>query len=138
MRRRLVLVTLVFASFITRFSVHASFAQTPDEQASPPSVIESPAPTPPDDELHHSEFTKPEREDAVFMLGELRGNVRRSPQNADDRLKLAQGLYRIGDLDAALDECRVALKLDSHNARAYLQLGVTQMAKQDGPMQVMM
>ena len=55
----------------------------------------------------------------------------RSPNSADDRLKLAQGLYRIGDLDAALDECRVALKLDSHNARAYLQLGVTLIAKQD-------
>ncbi|MEP6959201.1 MAG: tetratricopeptide repeat protein [Nitrospirota bacterium] len=132
MRRRLVLVTLVFASFITRLSVHASFAQTPDEQASPPSVIESPAPTPPVDEPDLSELIKPEQEDTVFMLSELRASVRRSPNNADARLKLAQGLYRIGDLDAALDECRVALKLESHNARAYLQLGVTLMAKQDG------
>jgi TPR repeat protein len=66
------------------------------------------------------------------MLNELRASVRRSPDNADARLKLAQGLYRIGDLDAALDECRVALKLDSHNAKAHLQLGIILMAKQDG------
>jgi TPR repeat protein len=73
-----------------------------------------------------------ELEDAVMALGELRSAVRVSPDSADDRLKLAQGLYRIGDLDAAIDECRVAIKLESHNARAYLQLGVTLMAKQDG------
>ena len=65
-------------------------------------------------------------------LGELRSAVRMSPNSADDRLKLAQGLYRIGDLDAAIEECRLALKLQSNNARAYLQLGVTLMAKQDG------
>jgi TPR repeat protein len=65
-------------------------------------------------------------------LGELRSAVRVSPSSADDRLKLAQGLYRIGDLDAALDECRVALKLQSNNARAHLQLGVILLAKQDG------
>jgi TPR repeat protein len=45
---------------------------------------------------------------------------------------LAQALYRIGDLDAAIEECRVALKLKSNNARAHLQLGITLMAKQDG------
>lgn len=67
-----------------------------------------------------------------MALGELRSAVRLSPNSADDRLKLAQGLYRIGDLDAAIDECRMALKLKSHNANAYLQLGVTLMAKQDG------
>jgi len=67
-----------------------------------------------------------------MVLGELRSAVRVSPGSADDRLKLAQGLYRIGDLDAALDECRVALRLESNNAKAYLQLGVTLMAKQDG------
>jgi TPR repeat protein len=132
MRRRLVLVTILLTALSGGPSVHASFAQTPDEQSSPHSVIESPAPTPPVDEPHLSEFTKPEREDAVFMLGELRSAARMSPHSADDRLKLARGLYRIGDLDAALDECRVALKIESHNARAYLQLGVTLMAKQDG------
>lgn len=67
-----------------------------------------------------------------MLLGELRGAVRASPDNADDRLKLAQGLYRIGDLDAALDECRIAIKLEPKSAAAHLQLGVTLMAKQDG------
>src|SRR5262249_48177396 len=129
---RLVLVTLVLAPFIAQFSIHSLFAQTPDEQSPSPSVIESPAPLSSVDEPPLSEFTKSEQEDAVFRLSELRERVRRSPNHADLRLKLAQGLYRIGDLDAALDECRVALKLGSHNAKAYLQLGVTLMAKHDG------
>jgi TPR repeat protein len=137
MRRRLVLVTLLFASFITWFPVHSSFAQAPEN--APPSAVESPPPSSetspspvPIDEHRPSELSPNERVDAVMVLGELRKAVLVSPYSADDRLKLAQGLYRIGDLDAALDECRVALKLESHNAKAYLQLGVTLMAKQDG------
>ncbi|MCG3773895.1 MAG: hypothetical protein JW395_0712 [Nitrospira sp.] len=95
-----------------------------------PSSEASPAPVPTD--THQlPELLPHEQEDAVMALGELRNAVRLSPDSADDRLKLAQGLYRIGDLDAALDECRMALKLKSNNARAYLQLGVTLMAKQD-------
>ena len=64
---------------------------------------------------------------------ELVNLSRRSPilRQRDDRLKLAEG-SPLGELDAALDECRLALKLESHNAKAYLQLGVTLMAKQDG------
>jgi TPR repeat protein len=134
---RLVLVTLLFASFIARLPVHLSFAQVPENE--PPPVIESPPPSSesspapvPTDEHRFPELLPHERADAVTVLSELRSKVRASPDSADDRLKLAQGLYRIGDLDAALDECRVALKLESHNARAYLQLGVTLMAKQDG------
>ena len=136
MHRRLVLVTLIFTSFIARFPVHSSFAQAPENE--PPPVIESPpspeiSPAPvPTDKHRLPELLPHEREDAVMALGELRRAVLVSPDSADDRLKLAQGLYRIGDLDAALDECRVALKLKSHNAKAYLQLGVTLMAKQDG------
>jgi len=137
MRRRLVLVTLIFTSFIARFPVHSSFAQAPEN--APPPAIESPPPsseTPPapvpTDEHRLPVLLPHEREDAVMALGELRSAVRLSPNSADDRLKLAQGLYRIGDLDAAIDECRMALKLKSHNANAYLQLGVTLMAKQDG------
>ncbi len=132
MRRRLMLVTLVCVSTATPFSIHALFAQTPDEQVAPSSLIESPVPTPRIDEPDPAESTTLDREDAVFMLGELRRAVLASPNSADDRLKLAQGLYRIGDLDAALDECRAALTLDSHNAGVYLQLGITLMAKQDG------
>lgn len=136
MRHRLMLVTLLCV-FIARFPIHSSFAQAPED--APPSVVESPPPsseTSPapasTDEHRLPELLPSEGADAVMALGELRGAVRVSPDNADARLKLAQGLYRIGDLDAALDECRVALKLQSHNAKAYLQLGVTLMAKQDG------
>ncbi len=137
MRRRLVLVTLLFASFIAWLPVHSSFAQAPESgpppmiEPPPPSSETSPAPVP-TDEHRLPELLPHERADAVMDLGELRSAVRMSPNSADDRLKLAQGLYRIGDLDAALDECRVALKLESNNARAHLQLGVILMAKQDG------
>ncbi len=72
-----------------------------------------------------------EQEDAVLALGELRGSVRLSPQSAEDRLNLAQGLYRIGDLDAAIEECRVAIRLSPDHAKAHLQLGIMLMAKQD-------
>lgn len=137
MCRRLVLVTLLFTSFIVRLPVHSSFAQAPE--STPPPVIETPpssAETPPapvqTDEHRLPELLPHERADAVTALGELRSAVRVSPDSAEDRLKLAHALYRIGDLDSALDECRVALKLEPNNAKAHLQLGVTLMAKQDG------
>jgi len=137
MAHRFVLVILLFAWLVVRPSVSSSFAQAPENapspavEAPPPSSETTPAPVP-TDEHRLPELLPHERADAVMELGELRVNIRRSPQSADDRLKLAQGLYRIGDFDAALDECRVALKLESSNARAHLQLGVTLMAKQDG------
>ncbi len=136
MRRRLVLVILVFVSFIKSLPAHLSFAQEPENALLP--VIESPPP-PSDtsldpvsaDERRLTELVSREQTDAVTVLRELRNAVRLSPDDADNRLKLAQGLYRIGDLDAAIDECRIAIKLESNNARAYLQLGVALMAKQD-------
>jgi len=142
MRRRVVLVTILVVPLL--FELHGeSSAQTPDEQMATPPVIESPDPNlnvdpnpvpqpPQQDEHHPAEWTEHERNNAVFMLSELRGRVRTFPASAEDRLKLAQGLYRVGDLDAALDECRVALKLQPNNARALLQLGIILMAKQDG------
>ncbi len=136
MRPRLVFVTLLFASCIIEFPVPPSFAQAPENTLPP--IIESPSPsseTSPTpaytDEHQLPELLQHERTDAVTELGELRTAVRLSPDSAADRLKLAQGLYRIGDLDAALDECRVAITLESDNARAHLQLGITLMAKQD-------
>ncbi len=137
MRRRLVLVTLLFASFTIRFPVHSSFAQAPADTPSPaveyPTQSSETSATPLSTDEHRlPELLPHERADAIMVLGELRSAVLVSPNNAADRLKLAQGLYAIGDLDAALDECRVALKLESNNARAHLQLGVTLMAKQDG------
>ena len=133
MRRPLVLVTLSFMYVITELSFHSSFAQTP-ENAVPP-IVESPPPSaesPTAPAPMHPELLPHEQTDAAVELAELRGAVRMSPDSADARLKLAQGLYRIGDLDAALDECRAAIKLESHNARSHLLLGVIQMAKQDG------
>ena len=137
MRPRLVLVTLLFASFISRLPIHSSFAQEPEDVPSP--VVEFPpsspdtSPAPETSEEHRlPELSPHEREDAVTALGELRNAVRVSPDSANDRLKLAQGLYRIGDLDAAIDECRVVLTLESHNTEAYLQLGVALIVKQDG------
>jgi len=134
MRRPVVLVTILLASLLFKFH-GAPFAQTPDEQTTDPPLLESPAPPlqPPQQNEHPlSEWTEQERNNAVFMLSELRGRVRTFPAGAEDRLKLAQGLYRVGDLDAALDECRVALKLQPNNAQALLQLGIVLMAKQDG------
>jgi len=137
MRRRLVLVTLLFSSFIAWVSNHSSFAQAPEDV--PPPTVESPPPSSetsplpvPTDEHRLPEFLPREQADAVMALGELRSAVLLSPYSADDRLKLAQALYRIGDLDATIEECRVALKLKSRNAGAYLQLGVALVAKQDG------
>lgn len=137
MRRRLVLVTLMFSSFIAQSSIHSSFAQAPE--TTPPPAIESPPPSSetstapmPTDEHQVPEILPHEQTDAVTVLGELRRAALVSPDSAEDRLKLAQGLYRIGDLDAAIEECRVALTLKSHNAGAYLQLGVALIAKQDG------
>jgi TPR repeat protein len=137
MRRRLLLVSLLFASFIEWLPVHSSFAQSPEN--APPPMIESPPPSSeispapvPTDEHRLPELLSYERANAVMELSELRSAVLVSPDSADDRLKLAQALYRIGDLDAAIEECRVTLKLKSNNARAYLQLGIMLMAKQDG------
>lgn len=71
------------------------------------------------------------QDDALKALSGLRENVRTAPQSLDHRLKLAEALYRIGDLDTALDECRVALALKPDHALAHLQLGIALMAKQD-------
>ena len=128
------LVAILIVSLL--FELHsASFAQPPDEQTADPPVLESPAPPPQplqQDEHRLSEWTEQERNNAVFTLSELRGRVRTFPDGAEDRLKLAQELYRVGDLDAALDECRVVLKLQPNNPQALLQLGIVLMAKQDG------
>ncbi|NOT24154.1 MAG: tetratricopeptide repeat protein [Nitrospiraceae bacterium] len=136
MPSRLLLATFWLAFFLSGPSLHVSSAQTPENELSP--AIESPTPfsetssAPPTAEPQLPETRPQERADDLVLLGELRNSVLVSPNNTDTRLKLSQALYRIGDLDAALDECRVAIKLDSRNARAYLQLGITLMAKQDG------
>lgn len=112
--------------------VHPSLAQTVTEETIPPPSIESPMPEPSIAETPPPmEVPTPATQDAVIVLGELRANARTSPESAEQRLKLAQGLYRIGDLDAAIEECRVAIRLNQDSAKAHLQLGVILMAKQD-------
>ena len=131
MAHRFVLIILLFACLVVRPSVHSSFAQTPREQA-PSTLPETPStPAPHQSERLLPELLPHEGDDAVSVLGELRGNVRMFPQSADHRLKLAEGLYRIGDLDTAIDECHAAIALKPDHARAHLQLGMALMAKQD-------
>lgn len=106
-------------------------------QEEPPSVTEPPAEaSTPAPAFHPDEHLPPDllpedHDDAVLMLDERRSAVRAAPESADDRLKLAQALYRIGDLDAALDECRAAIALKPDSAAAHVQLGVILTAKQD-------
>jgi TPR repeat protein len=127
MRHRFLLVTILLPTLLNQ----SSFGQAPDD-AVPLSPIESPAPPA---EVLGPELSPPKRtlleENAVLALGELRGAVRVAPGNASNRLRLATALYRIGDLDAAQEECRVAIKLEPNDAKAHLQLGVILMAKQD-------
>ena len=133
--RRWNLLVIILAIPLLCESHGTSFAQTPEEQtAAPPapefpapdlSAAPDPAPRPPEEDEHRrSESTEPERIDAIVSLTELRGAARTFPADAAARLQLAQGLYRVGDLDAALDECRIALKLQPNNPEALLQLGI--------------
>lgn len=137
MRRRLVLVLFLFTPFTVCFPIQPSFAHSPENGSfpvieSPPPSSETSSPPAPTNEHRLSELLPSEQTDAVTALGELRNAVRIAPTSADGRLKLAQGLYRIGDLDAAIDECRVAIAIEPNNAQAHLQLGIALMAKHDG------
>lgn len=131
MHPRLLLVAILLSVLSIGPSSRPSYAQTPDQPTPPPSIMQAPAFTPPLDEPHRAECTTREQEDVVFLLRALRENVRTSPQNADDRVKLAEALYRIGDLDTSIDECRMAIALKPDHALAHLQLGRALMAKQD-------
>lgn len=69
--------------------------------------------------------------DAVTEIASLRRTVRLLPNDPDYRLKLAEALLRVGDLDAAVEECRAAVKLQPDDGNAHLQLGLMLMAKQE-------
>ncbi len=69
--------------------------------------------------------------DAVTEIASLRRTVRLLPTEPDYRLKLAGALSRIGDLDAAVEECRAAITLQPDDGNAHLQLGLMLMAKQE-------
>ncbi len=74
-------------------------------------------------------FNKPA--DAVTEIASLRRTIRLLPNDADYRLQLAGALFRVGDLDAAVEECRAAIKLQPDDGNAHLQLGLMLMAKQE-------
>ena len=127
MYSRLFAVTLFFATLFAS----SALAQEPDEQTSAPPVIESPAPASSVNGQYQPSSETSGAEDPTIRLGELRGAVRAFPQNDESRLKLAEGLYRVGDFDAAIEESRVAIKLKPDNPQAHVQLGISLMAKQD-------
>ncbi|HWC50730.1 MAG TPA: tetratricopeptide repeat protein, partial [Nitrospira sp.] len=107
-------------------------AQAPEDPA-PRAPLETPPPPP---EAVGDEHGLPralalEQTDAATALGASRGGVRLNPHDAGHRLILAEALYRIGDLDAATEECRMAIRLQPNDARAHLQLGIILIAKQD-------
>jgi tetratricopeptide (TPR) repeat protein len=78
-----------------------------------------------------SELGFNERADTVTELRILRQAVRLLPNVPEYRLKLADALLRVGDLDAAIEECRAAIRLEQDDGRAHLQLGLLLSAKQD-------
>lgn len=90
-------------------------------------------------DLHDSEtatapVSSKEENDAdglVNLLNDVRGAVRAFPESIDERLDLADVLFRIGDLDQAIDEAKTAVALSGDSAPAHLQLGRLYAAKQD-------
>lgn len=78
-----------------------------------------------------SESEATERFDAVTDLHALRRAIRLLPNVPEYRLKLADALLRMGDLDAAIEECRAAIRLQQDDGHAHFQLGLLLSAKQD-------
>ena len=136
MRQRSVLATLPLFSFLALLSACLSSAQISENV--PPSAVELAQPAP--EIVPAQEHTRaplvlsmPEEahEDAIREISTLRNAVRLTPDRTDLRLKLADRLSRIGDLDTALDECRAAIALNPNDAKAQAQLGMLLMARQD-------
>jgi TPR repeat protein len=69
--------------------------------------------------------------DAMTEIASLRRTVRILPNDPDYRLQLAGALLRVGDLGAAVEECRAAITLQPDDGNAHLQLGLMLMAKQE-------
>ena len=127
MFRRLVLVAV-----LSLYGTSGTLAQPPEDPA-PRVPLESPPPPP---EALGETPTLPDRPsfehiDGAMALGESRGAVRLAPNHPEHRLTLSQALYRIGELDAAAEECRIAIRLQPDHAKAHLQLGIILIAKQD-------
>src|SRR5579871_6032022 len=131
MMRRAVPVILVLMPCL---SAALTEAEIVEEQRSTPAIIESPPPTaqPLEREpLLQIEDMRQEPLDAVLAVAELRAAVRTFPDHADNRVRLAQALYALGEFDGAIEECRTVIKLQPDSAQAHLQLGMLLMAKQD-------
>jgi tetratricopeptide (TPR) repeat protein len=75
------------------------------------------------------EFNKPT--DVMSEIASLRRTIRLLPNDPDYRLKLAEALFRIGEVDAAAEECRAAIKLQPDDGNTHLQLGLMLLAKQE-------
>ncbi|UVT21577.1 MAG: tetratricopeptide repeat protein [Nitrospira sp.] len=123
MRLGLILLSLTVAALV--FSPFPAFSHAPGEHNSSG-----------DGEAAESSGSVPElgfneRPDAVTALEALRRTVRLLPDVPDYRLKLAEALLRIGDLDAAIEECHSAIMLQQDDGNAHLQLGLLLTAKQD-------
>lgn len=136
MRHRSVLATLLLFPFLALLSACLSSAQRSENL--PPSAIAPEVFTPeivsaPEENNVPLLLRMPEQahEDAVRGISALRNAVLLTPDRTDLRLTLADRLSRIGDLDAALDECRAAIVLNPSDAKAHVQLGVLLMARQD-------
>lgn len=112
--------------------LHSVSAQ-PSEEAAVPAAPEV-VPEPPEDSVPAAPpepRARPEEPGPVLLLNELRKAVLAAPTSAMDRSRLAEALYRMGDLEAALEESRAAVKLQPADATLQLQLGIMLMAKQD-------
>jgi TPR repeat protein len=123
---------LLAVAVLTCCGVPPLAAQAPEDPA-PRAPLETPPPPP---EAIGDAHAVPRgsalgHTDAATALGASRGGVRLNPHDAGHRLILAQALYRIGDLDAAMEECRIAIRLQPDDAKAHLQLGIILIAKQD-------
>ena len=139
MHYRLALVPLGIILPVSLFVGCLSSVQTAD--STPSSHINSPLPISDTVSMQHEpdepataappDILLPNREQPVSVITTLRDENRSSPDHAEKRMRLAQRLYLIGDLDAALDEYRAARALNPTDAIIHAQLGAVLIARQD-------
>ena len=136
---RLALVPLNILLPVLLFTGCLSSVQT--SATAPSSHTDSSLPIPDTTSMQHEpdepataappDILLPDHEQPVPMITALRDKIRLSPGHAEKRMRLAQRLYLIGDLDAALDEYRAARALNPTDAIIHAQLGAVLIARQD-------
>ncbi len=136
---RLALVPLGIVLPVSLFVGCLSSGQTADSR--PSSHIDSPLPVSDTVSMQHEpdepatadppDILLPDHEEPMTVISALRDEIRLPPDHAEKRLRLAQRLYLIGDLDAALDEYRAARTLNPGDAIIHAQLGTVFMVKQN-------